>query len=76
MIANLSKPMNTEQAVAKHQCSQCADGDPCEHDCVLSETCSLRCVHCNERNWFTGDLPPARPWKFACLACGKPNERR
>lgn len=71
MRANLSEPMSTFEAGEKHMCPECAGGGDCDRDCVLSATCSLRCPHCGERNWFTGDLPLERPWKFNCRACNK-----
>ena len=74
--ANLNKPMTTDQAIERHQCSQCRSGDPCEMDCVESSTCSLICKHCGERNWWTGDLPWHRPWVFRCVGCGKLQEWR
>ena len=69
--ANLERPMDTANAIRTFQCEDCAEGDPCEWDCVESSSCSIRCPHCRERNWFAGDLPTKRPWVFHCIKCSK-----
>jgi len=33
-------------------------------------TCSVRCLHCNARCWFWGNLDDA-PLTFNCPDCGK-----
>jgi hypothetical protein len=79
MEANMQNPMTTKEAVDKHECSVCREqgsgSSACGFDCVESATCSLRCKACNERNWFTGDLPRERKdWQFDCVKCGKHNK--
>jgi hypothetical protein len=77
--ADLTNPMNTVEAVKRFECPECRGGGNCEFDCVESATCSIHCSHCDERNWFHGDLPDAW-WKgeatFKCCACGKESAKR
>jgi hypothetical protein len=70
--ANFNKPLATEQAIERFGCAECRSGGTCEHSCVESATCSLRCQACDARNWFHGDLPDDTS-VFTCHACGAKN---
>ena len=75
ITANLTKPLTTDEAIAKFECNDCKAGNTCEWNCVESATCSLRCKKCGERNWFAGDLPRKGDgkWEFVCRVCGVSN---
>lgn len=77
ITANLNSPMDTKTAILRFSCPECKDGNDCGWNCVESATCSLRCKSCNERNWFTGNLPEHKigKWIFTCVACGKVNKQ-
>lgn len=70
-MPNFNEPMTREEAVDKHMCNGCLQGEPCGHDCVLSATCSVPCPYCSNSVFFDGDIEfaVARP---VCPYCGNP----
>ena len=70
----MKEPMTTAEAISKHECSACKAGRPCEHNCVESETCSVRCNSCNDRVWFSGNIQDV-PEKWTCPYCGREDKK-
>lgn len=60
----------TREIYAALLCDSCKDGKPCEHDCVLSGSCSFNCDCCGHKMWFiVNSLEKIGP-KAVCHHCG------
>jgi len=66
----MRQPLTTTSAVLKYACEDCKAGEPCDHDCVESATCSVRCPKCGGRIWFLGSISDA-PDTCECPYCKK-----
>jgi len=67
MEPKYKRGMTWEEAQERFTCSACKAGNPCEHDCVLSSTCSFKCPRCGTSNFFQGSWHQA-PEGFECVS--------
>lgn len=66
----MSNPMTMISATTKFQCDTCNDGGDCGFECVLSSTCSIKCIHCGKRIFFHSEYKNQEP-ELHCPYCGE-----